>query len=501
MLPIDTDRRSKSPTASNDSQSRKLSPVSAARSPSGIISPTALESKNQVSAVSRIKAAAVWTYPEGYLDARYQFPFAEERFFKMFFDKGVFKAIFNPPEMASIQSLAFRTHHVPPELKAKLIEVRDDANYRGVSVDDEQIRMLVNDEFRMVKKSAEEELLLNQTKTAGVPIFNQIQSFVVPIGCIKNWGRGDPDSYAIVAKPEELSAKELSLSSTARRMSNAGERRSSTLKGLVGGGGKSPGKKSSVLFPSGQSLDTNASALITGDEEVVDDLVETTPMAISKEEYTLSNKTNDRIVGTQSDINQLPEISPQRNQRGQSARVDETASNQANDQLSDQIARPDVARDEDDSSQDSDNLDSHTHPQQQAQTFHPVQSYPHPHPHHKPKTTRFTIDKKYLAGKSADKLIRERSGYVHSQQELMDLRKKCDCYPFNFGCVVLQDAPEGDGVGYSYRLFYYCQANDICRKKLIHFELDKTHWDATEDVVVTHIRQQHWQQLLQTRHV
>ena len=64
--------------------------------------------------------------------------------------------------MAAIQSLAFRTHHVPPELKVKLIEVRDDANYRGVPVDDEQIRMLVNDEFRMIKKSAEEELLLNQ---------------------------------------------------------------------------------------------------------------------------------------------------------------------------------------------------------------------------------------------------------------------------------------------------------------------------------------------------
>ena len=311
-------------------------------------------------------------------------------------------------------------------------------------------------------------------------------------------------------------------------MSNAGERRNSTLKGLVGGGNKSPGRKSSISVGAGPSLDTDTTIAMSSsvdsgtsiiseggvdEQQESEDTTTTTHFVsnittMSEPEQELNNKPHNRLVDSSRVAVAIAGNKPAQSNYHRRVVVDETASNQANDQLSDHHMRDEgeidgIVPDEDGSSQDSESnaIPSNTGQQQHQHQNGTHQMHAHPHPHHKPKTIQFSIDKKYLAGKSADKLIREKSGYLHSQQELLDLRKKCDCYPFNFGCVVLQDAPEGDGVGYSYRLFYYCQANDICRKKLTHFELDKTHWDATEDVVVTHIRQQHWQQLLQTRHV
>jgi hypothetical protein len=40
-------------------------------------------------AVNRHKNAAVWSYPENYEDARQKYPFAVERFFKYFYERGM----------------------------------------------------------------------------------------------------------------------------------------------------------------------------------------------------------------------------------------------------------------------------------------------------------------------------------------------------------------------------------------------------------------------------
>ena len=47
-------------------------------------------------------------------------------------------------------------------MKQTMKEVRDEANYRGVEIDEEYVRVLLNDEFAEMKRSAEEELYENQ---------------------------------------------------------------------------------------------------------------------------------------------------------------------------------------------------------------------------------------------------------------------------------------------------------------------------------------------------
>lgn len=92
------------------------------------------------------------------------------------------KTSFIPPETSRIKAVVFRSHTVDADLKQRLIGIRDDANYRGLVMNDEVVRVLLNDIYDTMKASAEEELKDMQNRTAGVAIHRAVQAFAVPRG-------------------------------------------------------------------------------------------------------------------------------------------------------------------------------------------------------------------------------------------------------------------------------------------------------------------------------
>lgn len=579
------------------------------------------------SAVNRAKNASVWSYPENYEDSRLKYPFAHERYFKYFYEKGKINANFNPPESALIKAVAFRSITVSPELKAQLLVIRDDADYIGAEVDEERIRMLCNDYYATIKASAEAELIANQAKTAGLAVYQSIQSFHPPKGCYKRWGLEEHEMTEEDHEAERHRIELLEIKSPSRRNkggSRAGSRKfgqtppQSPLHPPSGSTSRqgSPSKshqrshhhhnsdseeekshgishfsgKSHQPQP-GAATAAEASGTASASAEVeLATVIQSSRSTISAIGAVSARKENTTTIHEESSSEDEHVQHSSRQQRHHSQQhqhghnrsrtastvtIDEalhsdpnhahpshhtyhhvtSVSEGAEDQQHDQHHQhhghghagatgeyhphyyhphhDDDHNHNHDHDHHSTGEHSHQHPHHIPHFQEAIHHYEgilpdhpaltphhHHHPSHHPSTdshdshsipslkplsppkgATFKRPPAYLSGKSASKENRRLQQYVNSKREEIDLKRKTNAFPFNFGCTVKQDAPDGDGVGYSYRLFFYCLATDMCRKKGTYFEIDKGNWAHSEEIICTHLRLHHWQQMLQTGHV
>jgi hypothetical protein len=465
---------------------------------------------------------------------------------------GTINANFNPPETAHIKAVVFRSENVSAELKAELRQIRDDADYIGAEVDPERIRMLCNDYYAKMKQSAESELVANQSKTAGLAVYKTVQEFIPPETCYKRWGLEEHEETEEDRERERIRVEMIEMKLRRKPSSRSSSRHVATKKHFP-----TPPQSPSQQTPSKEKLrsvahkrgDSNESHDRSSHPRSVD------PHQNSRDTCSVSQRSNS---DSDTDLEGHASRSPAR--QGPVGAFIENSVDLISVVKSGGHNMQTTIKEEGDYDNNFDQhsassvTDDHTYTGQG-----PVESLSavllnssvgggstdHPHvnfengitvdhqPNYQkeadppesytqssavpndtelgdthlrgksppPRGTSFKRAPKYLSSKSAAREARTAQTYVGSKREEIDLKRKTCTYPFNFGCTVRQDGRDRDGIESSYRLFFYCLANDTCRQKGTYFELDKGNWAGTEEQVSHHLRLEHWHQLLQTGHV
>lgn len=120
--------------------------------------------------------------PDDYIDYRSMYTDAIERYFFFNYQESVFKTGFVTDPKYRIHGLCYRKCTVSLEKSEmfELIYARSDRYH--MPVPDELLRFILNDEYGIMKKSCEEELLEMQKSTAGIGVYKSKTNVSIPDG-------------------------------------------------------------------------------------------------------------------------------------------------------------------------------------------------------------------------------------------------------------------------------------------------------------------------------
>lgn len=153
---------------------------------------------------------------DNYIDYRTLYTNAVERYFLYNQETFEFKTGFATDPKFRIHGLCYRKYSISPEKSELLglIYARSD-RYR-MTIPDELLRFILNDEYGFMKKSCEEELLEIQKSTAGIGVYKSKHNVEIPEGyLIPEEAELPPDldineypyNFGIVMKREDVTDK------------------------------------------------------------------------------------------------------------------------------------------------------------------------------------------------------------------------------------------------------------------------------------------------------
>jgi hypothetical protein len=120
--------------------------------------------------------------PEIYTDARTEFTKAIERSWWYNFDKGEISASWIQSKECIIELRVFRKKKLDDFQYTLVKSIKDHLDKRGTECDDEELRIVLNNEYREMKESAYDEIVEYQYYTAGIPIGKAVIAFELPKG-------------------------------------------------------------------------------------------------------------------------------------------------------------------------------------------------------------------------------------------------------------------------------------------------------------------------------
>lgn len=115
-----------------------------------------------------------------YIDPRLLNLYAIERKHFYVYDDGILKTTFINDRSAKVRCTVFRQVTVDDEKKQDLLDIKHQADRTNVEVDDEIVRLILSQEYHLMKESAEQELLENQSKPSGLGVHRAVDSYTIP---------------------------------------------------------------------------------------------------------------------------------------------------------------------------------------------------------------------------------------------------------------------------------------------------------------------------------
>ena len=111
--------------------------------------------------------------------------FHSDNFFSFIRDMGIIKTTFITPKHAAVRGQVFREIKLDPEKIEEIGHVKFNYDRFNKEVEDEDTRVLINDEYTVMISSAEQELSLLQPLTAGAGVYRREKTFEPPKGYIR----------------------------------------------------------------------------------------------------------------------------------------------------------------------------------------------------------------------------------------------------------------------------------------------------------------------------
>ncbi len=115
-----------------------------------------------------------------WVDARTEFTFAVERAWWFNWSTGKISVSFITPKGARNHLRVFREYQLDHDRFEYMESIKHTLDRRQVEVDENELRIVQNDEYRILKKSAYEELMEKQLYMAGVRVGDNIRDFKFP---------------------------------------------------------------------------------------------------------------------------------------------------------------------------------------------------------------------------------------------------------------------------------------------------------------------------------